>query len=102
MNTVQLQSHLQPPLAFTFAFTLAFTLAYTYTYTYTYTYLNTMSAIARTIPRVAPRAATAQIPRAFTTTVPQHRLKDNLKTVDRKVSDKLVDGIDIGGTSHVS
>ena len=58
-----------------------------------------MSAIARTLPRVAPRAATAQLPRAFATTAPQHTLKDNVKNVDRKVSDKLVDGIDIGGAS---
>ncbi|KAL2110340.1 hypothetical protein VUR80DRAFT_1345 [Thermomyces stellatus] len=53
-------------------------------------------SIARTVPRVASRAATAHIPRAFTTTARQHGIKDNLKAVDRKVSDKIVDGIDIG------
>jgi guanyl-specific ribonuclease Sa len=40
---------------------------------------------------------------AFTTTAPQHKTpvesaKETLKQVDRKVSDKLVDGINIGCT----
>ncbi|KAL2881488.1 hypothetical protein SGCOL_003054 [Colletotrichum sp. CLE4] len=50
-----------------------------------------------TIPRVIPRAAVAA-PRTFTTSFAAQKsatetVKDGLKTVDRKVSDKLVDGI---------
>ncbi|KAK1981322.1 hypothetical protein LZ30DRAFT_823154 [Colletotrichum cereale] len=53
-----------------------------------------------TLPRVIPRTF-AVAPRSFTTTVPAQKsatetVKDGLKTVDRKVSDKLVDGIDAG------
>lgn len=52
------------------------------------------------------RARFATVPRAtFTTSVYLRKNvvdagKDTLKTVDRAVSDKLVDGIDIGGTSY--
>lgn len=54
-----------------------------------------------TIPRVIPRAAVAA-PRTFTTSFAAQKsatetVKDGLKTVDRKVSDKLVDGINAGG-----
>ncbi|WYZ34063.1 hypothetical protein EsH8_I_000339 [Colletotrichum jinshuiense] len=53
-----------------------------------------------TLPRVIPRAVTVA-PRSFATTSPAQKsatetVKDGLKTVDRKVSDKLVDGINIG------
>ncbi|KAK2030136.1 hypothetical protein LX32DRAFT_638505 [Colletotrichum zoysiae] len=53
-----------------------------------------------TLPRVVPRTLAAA-PRSFTTTAPVQKspteaVKDGLKTVDRKVSDKLVDGIDAG------
>ncbi|KAJ0164516.1 hypothetical protein CTA2_810 [Colletotrichum tanaceti] len=53
-----------------------------------------------TLPRVIPRTF-AVAPRSFATTVPAQKsatetVKDGLKTVDRKVSDKLVDGIDAG------
>ena len=42
---------------------------------------------------------------AFTTTTPNQKsavdsAKDTLKSVDRKVSDKLVDGINIGSAFH--
>lgn len=58
-----------------------------------------MSGVMRTIPRVLPRTAAVHVPRAFgTTAVNRTGLKDSIKNVDRKVSDKLVDGIDIGGT----
>ncbi|KAF6810749.1 lea domain protein [Colletotrichum plurivorum] len=54
------------------------------------------------LPRVVPRAV-AVAPRQFTTATPAQKsateaVKDGLKTVDRKVSDKLVDGINIGST----
>ena len=53
--------------------------------------------IPRTIASSAPRAAfstSIQLQKSATETA-----KDALKTVDRAVSDKLVDGIDIGGRS---
>jgi hypothetical protein len=54
-----------------------------------------------TVPVAIPRAVAVQAPRSFTTTIaaqrtPTEAVKDGLKTVDRAVSDKLVDGIDIG------
>lgn len=68
-----------------------------------------MSFITQTIGRrataIIPRVAT-QAPR-FSTTIrlekgPVEAAKDGLKTVDRAVSDKLVDGIDIAGTLALS
>ncbi|KAF9872875.1 lea domain protein [Colletotrichum karsti] len=55
-----------------------------------------------TLPRVVPRAVTVA-PRHFTTSTPAQKsatetVKDGLKTVDRKISDKLVDGINVGST----
>lgn len=61
----------------------------------------------------ARRMATFQLPRTVATTAPRaafsistrqqktatESVKDGLKTVDRAVSDKIVDGIDIGGKS---
>lgn len=53
-----------------------------------------------TIPRTL---AVSSVSRAsFTTTVQLHKsatetVKDSVKSVDRAVSDKLVDGIDLGG-----
>lgn len=59
-----------------------------------------MSFLARTSFRAVSRATFA--PRAFSTSLiaqkgPVDAVKDGLKTVDRAVSDKLVDGIEIGG-----
>lgn len=68
-----------------------------------------MSFITQTIGRrassIIPRVAT-QAPRFSTTTRlekgPVDAAKDGLKTVDRAVSDKLVDGIDIAGMPTLS
>ncbi len=66
-------------------------------------FLTTMAArrvvglqIPRTIATAAPRAA-------FSTSIVLRKTatdsaKDGLKAVDRAVSDKLVDGINVGGT----
>ena len=48
------------------------------------------------------RAVAVRAPRAFSTTVVMNKtatetVKDTLKTVDRAVSDKIVDGIELGG-----
>lgn len=56
------------------------------------------SALSRTTLTTVPRAS-------FTTTVqlrksPVDTTKDALKSVDRAVSDKLVDGINIGGAYY--
>jgi uncharacterized protein YjbJ (UPF0337 family) len=54
-----------------------------------------------------PRTALVSVPRAsFTTSIILQKTaaetaKDGLKAVDRAVSDKLVDGINIGGMSHI-
>jgi hypothetical protein len=58
-----------------------------------------MSFLTRTSIRVASRATFA--PRAFSTSFTAQKTateaaKDTLKTVDRKVSDKIVDGIEVG------
>jgi hypothetical protein len=58
-----------------------------------------MSFLARTAPRFTRSIAFA--PRAFSTSFAAHKsatetVKDTVKTVDRKVADKLVDGIEIG------
>ncbi|KAI0475462.1 hypothetical protein GGR56DRAFT_515136 [Xylariaceae sp. FL0804] len=50
---------------------------------------------------LSSRAAMVQAPRQFSTTIAAHKsateaAKDTLKSVDRKVSDKLVDGINAG------
>ena len=67
-----------------------------------------MSFLIETVSRrmaVAPiyRVAVASAPRTFTTSIAARKsatetVKDGLKTVDRAVSDKIVDGIDAGGT----
>lgn len=51
---------------------------------------------------IAARASVVQAPRQFSTSLAAQKsatetVKDSLKTVDRKVSDKLVDGINVGG-----
>lgn len=57
-----------------------------------------------TLTRTAAKTSFTTLPRAsFSTTVqlrkgPVEAAKDTLKTVDRAVSDKLVDGIDVGST----
>ncbi|CZR64286.1 uncharacterized protein PAC_14184 [Phialocephala subalpina] len=65
-----------------------------------------MSFLLRTLPRQSTRAfAPSTIaPRAFSTSFVQRKsatetVKDAAKTVDRKVSDKLVDGIELGQTA---
>lgn len=66
-----------------------------------------MSYIAEITARrmaLTARASLAQAPRQFSTTIAAQKtatetVKDTLKTVDRKVSDKLVDGINTGGMS---
>ncbi|KAK5995567.1 hypothetical protein PT974_03980 [Cladobotryum mycophilum] len=60
--------------------------------------INTSRTVAATLS--ASRIAAAHSSRAFTTTYPVQKtatetVKDGLKTVDRAVSDKLVDGIDL-------
>ncbi|KAH9227174.1 hypothetical protein K456DRAFT_1902754 [Colletotrichum gloeosporioides 23] len=64
--------------------------------------IETVGRRMTTLPCVVPRAV-AVAPRQFTTTTPVHKsatetVKDGLKTVDRKVSDKLVDGINLGSS----
>ncbi|KAI5467103.1 hypothetical protein BGZ63DRAFT_370337 [Mariannaea sp. PMI_226] len=59
-----------------------------------------IESIARQAPRI-PRTFAVHAPRAFSTSVLRHRtateaVKDGLKSVDRAVSDKLVDGITVG------
>lgn len=60
------------------------------------------AALARRVATAPRGATTTLLPRAaFTTTTPHQKstvdsAKDTLKSVDRKVSDKLVDGINIG------
>lgn len=60
------------------------------------------AALARRLATAPRSATTTLLPRAaFTTTAPHQKTtvdsaKDTLKSVDRKVSDKLVDGINIG------
>lgn len=58
--------------------------------------IATLSTVPRTLATSAPRAA-------FSTTINVQKniadaTKDTLKTVDRTVSDKLVDAIDVGST----
>lgn len=79
----------------------------------------TQNAIRRVATVQVPRAFAASAPRAaFTTSVQLQKTvadtvketlkpvtepaKDALKTVDRVVSDKLVDGIDIAGKHHLT
>ncbi|KAH7155163.1 hypothetical protein B0J13DRAFT_544923 [Dactylonectria estremocensis] len=55
------------------------------------------------VPRMFPRMIAIQAPRAFSTSFAYNRtapeaIKDSLKTVDRAVSDKLVDGINASET----
>ena len=59
------------------------------------------------MPRVMPRVIAVQAPRRFTTYNALNKtavetVKDAAKTVDRKVSDKLVDGINAAGTLVIS
>jgi len=65
-----------------------------------------MATVPRTIAMQAPRsmAMAVEAPRAFTTSTAMQKsavesAKDGLKGVDRAVSDKLVDGINIGRKS---
>jgi hypothetical protein len=66
-----------------------------------------IESISRQIPvvsRAAPRAFATHAPRAFSTSFVLNRtatetVKDGLKTVDRAVSDKIVGGIEAGGTN---
>lgn len=56
------------------------------------------------VARAIPRAAAVHTPRAFTTSYPLQKtatetVKDGLKTVDKVVSEKLVDGIDLASKS---
>lgn len=58
-----------------------------------------------TVPLPATRVAATSASRSFTTSLAARKsatetVKDGLKTVDRAVSDKLVDGINAGGMSH--
>ncbi|KAK7757362.1 hypothetical protein SLS62_000374 [Diatrype stigma] len=53
---------------------------------------------------LAARASVVQAPRQFSTSLAAQKsatetVKDSLKTVDRKVSDKLVDGINVGAAA---
>ncbi|KAF2963699.1 hypothetical protein GQX73_g9877 [Xylaria multiplex] len=63
-----------------------------------------MSFLTETIARrvaLTSRVASIQVPRQFSTSMATRKTiaeaaKDTIKSVDRKVSDKLVDGINIG------
>jgi hypothetical protein len=60
-----------------------------------------MSFLTRNTITSASRASIAFAPRAFSTSLAARKVvpdavKDTAKTVDRAVSDKLVDGIEIG------
>lgn len=60
-----------------------------------------------TAPLPATRVAAVSASRTFTTSFAAQKsatetVKDGLKSVDRVVSDKLVDGINAGGTSPPS
>jgi hypothetical protein len=63
-----------------------------------------IEATTRRLATALPRASIAtQAPRAFSTSFAHQKtatetVKDGLKTVDRAVSDKLVDGLDAAGT----
>ncbi|KAH7156886.1 hypothetical protein EDB81DRAFT_403341 [Dactylonectria macrodidyma] len=55
------------------------------------------------VPRMLPRMIAIQAPRSFSTSIAFNRtatetIKDGVKTVDRAVSDKLVDGINASET----
>jgi len=57
-------------------------------------------AVARRVP-LASRVVLVPVPRQFSTSIAARKsvteaAKETLKTVDRKVSDKLVDGINAG------
>lgn len=63
-----------------------------------------MSFLTRTTPVFRVAARTSFAPRAFSTSFVQKKspvdtAKDAVKTVDRAVSDKLVDGIEVGRMS---
>ncbi len=63
-----------------------------------------IEATTRRVATALPRASiAARAPRAFSTSIvyqksPTESVKDGLKSVDRAVSDKLVDGLDAAGT----
>merc|ERR1711964_741632 len=65
----------------------------------------TMSSLTwRTVTRATRAPATSFAPRAFSTTFVARKsatesVKDGVKTVDRKVSDVLVEGIEVGQTA---
>lgn len=61
-----------------------------------------MSFALRSATRAVPRVATLSAPRAFSSTAVHQKsatetVKDGIKTVDRAVSGKIVDGIDAAG-----
>jgi len=63
-----------------------------------------MSFIPRASLRAVAAARVGVVPRAFSTTVvvrkgPIETVKEGVKTVDRAVADKLVDGIELGQTA---
>ncbi|KAE8441414.1 hypothetical protein EG329_004970 [Mollisiaceae sp. DMI_Dod_QoI] len=69
-----------------------------------------MSFLLRTLPRQSTRVVFSPAPRAFSTSFVQQKtateavkdtVKGTVKTVDRAVSDKLVDGIEIGRMSFL-
>jgi hypothetical protein len=66
----------------------------------------TQNAIRRVATLQVPRTLAASAPRAaFSTSVQRQKTvteaaKDTLKTVDRKVSDKLVEGLNVACKSH--
>lgn len=60
-----------------------------------------LATVPRAMAASTPHSVTAVSSRTFTTSVSMQRnaaetVKDGLKTVDRTISDKLVDGINIG------
>lgn len=63
-----------------------------------------IEATTRRVATALPRASiAAHAPRAFSTSIVYQKsatetVKDGLKSVDRAVSDKLVDGLDVAGT----
>ncbi len=64
--------------------------------------MSYFSTIATRRIVLASKASLAKAPRQFSTTITAQKsatetVKDSLKTVDRKVSDKLVEGINAGG-----
>lgn len=64
--------------------------------------MSTITQVAARRLALTSRVTVAAAPRYFSTTIAAQKTvteaaKDTLKEVDRKVSDKLVDGINAGG-----